>query len=310
MKTSAIEHHGSRTRSRVSKAYHPAFTVVELLVVVGIIAILLSLLVPALNRSRQKANQMKCMSNLRVIGQELGMYAVSNGGYLPWGFFHPPDPSLIDTADWTTLLVHELHGKSPVDYQRTLDMADQKSRQVFQCPDAPQPTALSVLQCDYTCHPRIMPDSGTADGLSGAPDLYLKPYKIAQIQRSSEIVLIFDASVKLHEGRWTSSVCAFALDGGRLYKSTFLTDQYTNDLSEPGINAGDPISLVPVPSGDVAFTNTDADFNYGNIRFRHMTNSQANALMVDGHVESFILSRSLVPTIVRGNIGVNSIPRQ
>src|SRR5438067_74085 len=77
------------------------FTLVEILVVIGIIAILISLLLPALNNSRRKANQLKCMSNLHQIGQALSLYATSNGGCLPWGFFHPVDPDLARTADWT-----------------------------------------------------------------------------------------------------------------------------------------------------------------------------------------------------------------
>jgi len=293
------------------------FTLVELLVVIGIIAILISILLPVLSGSRQKANQIKCMSNLREIGQALSMYAASNDGFLPWGFFHTPDFSG-DTEDWSTLLLHELHGNIATDYDSVAKAGNQDVRKMFVCPDAPQPTAQSVLLCDYSCHPRLMPDSGTADVLSGDPALYLKPYKIAQIARSSEIALIFDASVKNapeyenpggNTGRWSSSVCAFALDGGRIYRGTFLTDRYNSDAADPGINAGDPISLVPFPSGDVVFTNTDADKNYGNIRFRHMKNSQANALMIDGHVASFTLSSSLIPNMVRGNIGVNPPPK-
>jgi prepilin-type processing-associated H-X9-DG protein/prepilin-type N-terminal cleavage/methylation domain-containing protein len=286
------------------------FTLVEILVVIGIIGVLIALLLPALAGSRQNANEVKCMSNLRVIGEAIDIYALNNSGYLPWGFLHPTDEDLANTSDWTTLLLPELNGNLPTDYDSILKSGNQNLRKIFQCPDAPQPTAPSALQCDYSCHPRIMPDSGTVNTLSGNPSIYLAPYKIAQIQRSDEIALIFDASVKVHEGRWTSSVCAFALDGGRLYKGTYLTDQYAGDVSEPGMNAGDPISVVPFPSGNAIFTNTDAEDNYGNIRFRHMHNSQANVLMVDGHVTSFTLSPSLVPNMVRGNVGVNVAPLQ
>jgi prepilin-type processing-associated H-X9-DG protein/prepilin-type N-terminal cleavage/methylation domain-containing protein len=55
-----------------------AFTLVELLVVVGIIAVLLSLLLPTLGRVRDEAKRAACMSNLRQVGSAMLMYAADN----------------------------------------------------------------------------------------------------------------------------------------------------------------------------------------------------------------------------------------
>ena len=59
------------------------FTLVELLVVIGIIALLISILLPALNAAKERANRVKCSSNLRQVGQGLLLYANDNKGIYP-----------------------------------------------------------------------------------------------------------------------------------------------------------------------------------------------------------------------------------
>jgi prepilin-type N-terminal cleavage/methylation domain-containing protein/prepilin-type processing-associated H-X9-DG protein len=72
----------SRIRHMAAKR-RCGFTLVELLVVVGIIALLMSILLPALNKARENARQVKCANNMRQIWMACLMYANENKDKLP-----------------------------------------------------------------------------------------------------------------------------------------------------------------------------------------------------------------------------------
>jgi prepilin-type N-terminal cleavage/methylation domain-containing protein len=110
------------------------FTLVELLVVIGIIAILIAILLPTLSRARARSQQTACMANLRSIGQSMLMYVNDNRDHYPDpetvgkfifrrqpGLREPKDPS--SYPEWRGIQA-VLHGIRPNDYSFSMSAND------------------------------------------------------------------------------------------------------------------------------------------------------------------------------------------
>jgi prepilin-type N-terminal cleavage/methylation domain-containing protein/prepilin-type processing-associated H-X9-DG protein len=141
-------------------AAHCAFTLIELLVVIAILAILASLLLPTLARSRDSGRKVACISNLRQIGIAIQGYASDNEGKMPYGpvappFSHPADfyPS---TGTPTSLL--SLRSGAPAGLGLLLKKYLAQTPRVLFCPGADQNVDVdaelanigaSQVQCSY-----------------------------------------------------------------------------------------------------------------------------------------------------------------
>src|SRR4051812_22078171 len=77
------EQYSSNGVDPMCRKHRRGFTLVELLVVIGIIAVLVGILLPALNKARAQASRVKCAAQLRGLGQAISIYANSNRGKMP-----------------------------------------------------------------------------------------------------------------------------------------------------------------------------------------------------------------------------------
>src|SRR5687768_6606342 len=133
-----------------------AFTLVELLVVIGIIALLIAILLPVLGRARDSANAAKCSANLRQLGIAIILYA-QPGGYLP-----PSEAPLSpqwEYTKWPSILVGTkcLNGAGTAAMDTVSGPAT-----IFKCPsdatiDADRDVNLLFQGTSYIPNGRLMP---------------------------------------------------------------------------------------------------------------------------------------------------------
>ena len=138
-----------------------AFTLIEVLVVVAIIALLISILLPSLNKARQQAKTTVCDSNLHQIGVGLFMYAEQHKGKTlqVWPFRVQPPPVPYTPFLWDYSYQSVLAGGVSVSQQNAVPRQYTgyvgKSKDVFFCPDRPKEAHVVSATAGYGTIPGI-----------------------------------------------------------------------------------------------------------------------------------------------------------
>ena len=308
------------------------FTLVELLVVIGIIALLVSILLPALNRARQAANAIDCAARMRSIGQAVHMYAAAFRGTLPAGNTWSRHNAgyrnkFIQNTLSERLGTQEFHLHKVFHDVDTMDI--DPGVQPFQNPysglvDVPWTNHYSsnARLFPVTRNEMISPPGTVAFGerYGASPTGYtfdesidkagggLKPKLIAyrslaDVKNQAEVAAFWDA-LQIAWGGGT---------GRRWWPAWYTSDATDMSGWHNGNNRFVSIGNINPLYKDrkVLTTNKDGlglgqQDAQGGIRFRHMKNTTANILYLDGHVGSHKLDpRTLVTSMSIRELGCN-----
>ena len=271
------------------------FTLVELLVVIGIIAVLIGLLLPVLSKARQQANTAKCLSNLRGIGQGINMYAAETKGHLVPGWVASLAGGGSGLDNYATILVGLKYLPAPAAPTVVSDAdANDDGQSIFHCPEGlpikhetgaqangPFPPASPTDAVGRWCWRRESLDvtpGWTKTGVSVDTWYGINMYNATMSNQA-----------RLFPFRKLRANAAGGFDG-EWTKLSSIKNQSTLTIMFDGLRW------------------LDAEMN--SVSFRHNNNRTANFLFADGHCES--LNVSVLPTLTSGQVanvanGVNNL---
>jgi len=265
----------------------PAFTLVELLVVIGIIAVLISILLPSLNAARRTANETRCLSNVRQLCTALIMYSGENKGRFPTNIdqgLRPGTTLLIGGARYLWYDVDRIGRYLPKTFIE--GTTDSVGGPVMFCPETQNTArsyAMNIWASSLTDQFRLngSPQKRRYEGSTYLPDAqFIGTFFDSNAKGSSELILITE--------RWADS----ASSAGLLARAT---------VGHQGLTAGARFAGLPaeIILSDGRRVRTEIDYTQHRRRGQGTGTEPKGRISIgfaDGHAATFSHDQLADPT--------------